>query len=58
MSQRMFALKALGLCLLGVLGVMGVGASGAQAKGHWFVNLVLLTKTMEVEALKTPASAS
>jgi hypothetical protein len=53
MSQRMFGLRAFGLCLLVVISVMALGASGAQAKGHWFVNLELLTKTVEVEALKS-----
>jgi hypothetical protein len=52
MSHSKFGLKALGLCLLAALSVMAFAATGAQAKGHWFVNLVLLTKTIKVEALE------
>jgi hypothetical protein len=54
MSHSKFGLKALGLCFLAALSVMAVTAVAAQANnGHIYVNLTLLTETVQVrEATK------
>jgi hypothetical protein len=52
MSHSKLGLKVLVPCLLAVLSAMALTAAGAQAKGHWFVNLALLTKTIRVGALE------
>lgn len=52
MSHSKFGLRTFGLCLLATLSLMAVTATGAQANGHWFVNLVLLNGNIGVDALE------
>lgn len=53
MQKRIFELKTSGLYLfLAALSIMAFTAADARGEGHVFVDLELLTETVEVEALK------